>query len=225
MGLNVNDSTTLFCVKYIFPLCKMIALHQNVPNCQNTLTVLTQRWRIFPQDIWMGQMCMTDAGTTQDNFILPAPPVGGLPISQDWLNRMKLVRDRTIPIILPSGKNILADTMFKISVWYTKRGTRQIQCRCFFSSLCRNEWDMYNRCGHDIRQLCRSCASCRRTANIPCPSWQDEVCSRPHHSSQGARSSSFVRAFAHGAMGCRIDPSWGGPIELFLVSASAPRLV
>ena len=24
-------------------------------------------------------------------------------------------------------------------------------------------------------------------------------------------------AFAHGAVGCRIDPSWGGPIELFLV--------
>ena len=34
-----------------------------------------------------------------------------------------------------------------------------------------------------------------------------------------------VRAFAHGAMGRRIDPSWGGPIELFLVPASAPRLV
>ena len=31
------------------------------------------------------------------------------------------------------------------------------------------------------------------------------------------------RAFAHGAVGRRIDPSWGGPIELFLVSASAPR--
>ena len=29
--------------------------------------------------------------------------------------------------------------------------------------------------------------------------------------------SSVVRAFAHGAMGRRIDPSWGGPIELFLV--------
>ena len=29
---------------------------------------------------------MTDAGTTQDNFILPALPVGGLPISQDWLD-------------------------------------------------------------------------------------------------------------------------------------------
>ena len=26
----------------------------------------------------------------------------------------------------------------------------------------------------------------------------------------------MVRAFAHGAMGRRIDPSWGGPIELFL---------
>ena len=25
----------------------------------------------------MGQMCMTDADTTQNNFILPAPPVGG----------------------------------------------------------------------------------------------------------------------------------------------------
>ena len=37
--------------------------------------------------------------------------------------------------------------------------------------------------------------------------------------------SSVVRAFAYGAMGRRIDPSWGGPIELFLVLASAPRLV
>ena len=37
-----------------------------------------------------------------------------------------------------------------------------------------------------------------------------------------------VRAFAHashGAMGRRIDPSWGGPIELFLVPASVLRLV
>ena len=33
----------------------------------------------------------------------------------------------------------------------------------------------------------------------------------------GARCSSVVRAFAHGAMGRRIDPRWGGPIELFLV--------
>ena len=41
----------------------------------------------------------------------------------------------------------------------------------------------------------------------------------------GARCSSVVRAFAGGAMGRRIDPSWGGPIELFLVPASAPQLV
>ena len=34
----------------------------------------------------------------------------------------------------------------------------------------------------------------------------------------------MVIAFVHGAMGRRIDPSWGGPIELFLVPASAPRL-
>ena len=42
---------------------------------------------------------------------------------------------------------------------------------------------------------------------------------------QGTRCSSVVRAPAHGAMGHRIDTSWGGPIELFLVPASAPRLV
>ena len=40
----------------------------------------------------------------------------------------------------------------------------------------------------------------------------------------GAICSSVVRAFAHGAMGRRIDPSWGGPIELCLVPAGAPRL-
>ena len=34
---------------------------------------------------------------------------------------------------------------------------------------------------------------------------------------KGARCSSVVRAFARGAMGGRIDPSWGEPIELFLV--------
>ena len=41
----------------------------------------------------------------------------------------------------------------------------------------------------------------------------------------GARCSSVVKAFAHGVKGCRIDPSWGGPIELFLFPVSAPRLV
>ena len=41
----------------------------------------------------------------------------------------------------------------------------------------------------------------------------------------GAICSSVVRVFAHGAMGRRIDPSWGGPIKLFLVPASAPRLL
>ena len=35
----------------------------------------------------------------------------------------------------------------------------------------------------------------------------------------------MVRAFAHGAMGRRIDPSWDGPIEVFLVPANTPRLV
>ena len=46
-----------------------------------------------------------------------------------------------------------------------------------------------------------------------------------HHGVLGARCSSVVRAFTHGAMGRRIDPSWVRPIELFLVPASAPQLV
>ena len=92
------------------------------------------------EDLSSRSMNGSNAGMTQDNFILPAPPVGGLPISQDWLDRMKLVCDRTIPIILPSGKNILADTMFKITIGYTNLGTRQIQCRlgskvCLFIAL------------------------------------------------------------------------------------------
>ena len=33
----------------------------------------------------------------------------------------------------------------------------------------------------------------------------------------------MVREFALSVMGRRIDPSWGGPIELFLVPARAPR--
>ena len=33
----------------------------------------------------------------------------------------------------------------------------------------------------------------------------------------------MVRAFAHGAMGRRIDPSWSGPIELFLVPSKGAR--
>ena len=80
--------------------------NQNVANCQNTLTVVAVRWRILLQDVRMRQMMMTDAGTTQDNVILPAPPVGGLPISHDWLDRMKLVRNRIILFTLPSGKKI-----------------------------------------------------------------------------------------------------------------------
>ena len=35
----------------------------------------------------------------------------------------------------------------------------------------------------------------------------------------------LLTAFAHGAIGRWIDPSWGGPIELFPVPASAPQLV
>ena len=34
----------------------------------------------------------------------------------------------------------------------------------------------------------------------------------------------MVKVFAHDVMGSRTDPSWDGPIKLFLIPASAPRL-
>ena len=35
----------------------------------------------------------------------------------------------------------------------------------------------------------------------------------------------YLDFYFDNVVGRRIDPSWGGPIELFLVPASAPRLV
>ena len=67
----------------------------------------------------MGKPSMTDADMAQYYFILPALPVGRLPISQDQLDRLKLVHNCTTPILLPSGKNILADMMFINSIGYT----------------------------------------------------------------------------------------------------------
>ena len=72
---------------------------------------------------------MTYANMTGDNFFLPALRVGGLPISQERLDRMKLVRDDTVPIILPSGKNILVNMVYEISVGYTNLHTGHIQSR------------------------------------------------------------------------------------------------
>ena len=88
----------------------------------------------------MGQICMTDAGSMH---------IGGLPITQDWLDRMKLVRERTIPIILPSGKNILGDTMLKISTGNTNLDTSQIQSRLKLANVwCNKGGDMcYHFCG------------------------------------------------------------------------------
>ena len=44
-------------------------------------------------------------------------------------------------------------------------------------------------------------------------------------STSSALIPAILGAFAYSAMGRRIDPSWGGPIELFLVPGSATCLV
>ena len=97
--------------RHLFYQIYLSFLEQNdctPPKC-GELSEYTDSAHTEVEDPSLGCMNVSNAGTTQDNFILPAPPVGGLPISQDWLGRMKLVHDRTVPIILPSGKDILAD--------------------------------------------------------------------------------------------------------------------
>ena len=78
-----------------------------------------------------------------------------------------------------------------------------------------------------VRSECLTCtfrASCC-SARLSLAFTGSSVRDRSAPTKRGARCSSMVRAFARGTMGRRIDPSWGGPIELFLVPASAPRLV
>ena len=50
----------------------------------------------------MGEIGMTVVRTTHQTFILSVPPVGGLPILQDWLDKMMLVRDH-LPIRYLNG--------------------------------------------------------------------------------------------------------------------------
>ena len=71
---------------------------------------------------------------TLDNFILPAPPTGGLPTSQDQLDRMKLVCDHTVPISFPSGMNITIN--FKI-IGYTNFSKNQLLALTKFSKIYR----------------------------------------------------------------------------------------
>ena len=53
--------------------------------------------------------------------------------------------------------------------------------------------------------------------------WQQQPSDR--HVSMISFGQEWDLVFANGTMGRQMDPSWGGPIELFLVPASAPWLV
>ena len=64
-------------------------------------------------------------------------------------------------------------------------------------------WPLQKASPHLPPTTCHSPLTSHRTINV---------------ATQSGRS--VVRVFAHGAMGRRIDPSWGGPIELFLVPRS-----
>ena len=67
----------------------------------------------------MGQICMTDANTTQDYFILPGPAcLNGTcsrPHHSNHIAKWKVY--------------ILVGAVFTIIIWHTNLGTRQLQCR------------------------------------------------------------------------------------------------
>ena len=56
--------------------------------------------------------------------------------SQDWLNRMKLISDRTIPTILASGKNILVDVMIITNQWSTTGLSKAVVCTVLSMEKC-----------------------------------------------------------------------------------------
>ena len=89
--------------KYISLLEQNDCTPPNVANCQNAL-----RWRTFVQDKWMSQIYvgLTDAGTTQDKFILPAPHVEGLPISQDWLDTIIIITNVVVVAVTDAHNTI-----------------------------------------------------------------------------------------------------------------------
>ena len=124
VGRNLNDSTTS-CLPNI--LSFLVWAHFFLHSSKMLQTV-----RIHWQCSHLGRgsfFKMYEWGTIQDNFILPTLSVRGLPISPEWLDKMKLVCNCIIPIILPSGKNMLVHFIFKIIIGYTNLGTRQFQSR------------------------------------------------------------------------------------------------
>ena len=117
MVRNLNESTTSLLPNIISFLAWAKWLHST--KMWRTVRIHWQcsHWgggSFFKMYEWV--KCVWPLWVRHNNFILPAPPVGGLPISQDRLDRMKLVYNCTIPIFWLSGKNILVGVMFKISV-------------------------------------------------------------------------------------------------------------
>ena len=56
---------------------------------------------------------------------------------------------------------------------------------------CMNVSNVYDRCGHDTRQLHPSCTACR-TATLPGLAWQNEACSWPHRSNHLAKWRRYI---------------------------------
>ena len=72
------------------------------------------------------------------------------------------------------------------------------------------------RCGMCYPRKCSLCGGSGFPLSLS--KWSFTICFCSH--SLLRKCLNEVRAFAHGAMGHQIDPSWGGPIALFLVPAS-----
>ena len=89
-----------------------------------------------------------------------------------------------------------------------------------------NTSDVYDRCGHDTRQLHPSCTACRRTANLPGLAWQNEACSQPHHSNHLAKwkrnilaDTKFIISIGQTDLGMRqLYCRLGSRVRLFVTS-------
>ena len=55
-----------------------------------------------------------------------------------------------------------------------------------------NGSNVYDRCGHDTKQLHPSCTACRRTANLPGLASHNEACLRPHRSNHLAKWKIYI---------------------------------
>ena len=84
----------------------------NVANRQNIPTVDTPMWSIFLPDIRLGQLCTTDANTTED--VHPSSITCNTTAHLPGTTLQNEVRLQAILTILPSENNVQVDMVYGV---------------------------------------------------------------------------------------------------------------